>query len=75
MKLTATIVFSLEARSLAEAGATLDELLTPASAHEDIDIRSVDLQTPSNALPVPLPHAVPPRASEPIGPHPLPGSG
>jgi hypothetical protein len=75
MKLTATIVLSLQARSLAEAGTTLDELLTPARAHEHVDIRSVDLQTPSGAPPVTLPHAVRPPAHEPIGPYPLPGSG
>lgn len=75
MKLTATIVLSLQARTLAEAGAKLDELLTPARAHEGIEIRSVDLQTPSAGPPVTLPHAVPPPAPEPVVPHPLPGSG
>ena len=75
MKLTATIGLSFQARTLAEAGAKLDEVLAPARAHEDIDIRSVDLQTPSGGPPVTLPHAVPPPAPEPVVPHPLPGSG
>jgi hypothetical protein len=75
MKLTATIVLSLQASTLAEAGAKLDEVLAPARTQEDIDIRSVDLQTPAGGPPVTLPHAAPPHALQPIGPHPLPGSG
>jgi hypothetical protein len=75
MKLTATIVLSFQASTLAEAGAKLEEALAPARAHDDIEIRSVDLQTPSGGPPVTLPHTVPSRVSEPIGPHPLPGSG
>ena len=75
MKLTATIVLSFQARTLAEAGAKLDEVLAPARTHEDVEIRSVDLQTPSGGPPVTLPHAAPRPAGEPIGPHPLPGSG
>jgi hypothetical protein len=71
MKLTATIVLSLQARTLAEAGAKLDEVLTPARAHEGIEVRSVDLQTPSAGPPV----TVPPPAPQSIVPHPLPGSG
>jgi hypothetical protein len=74
MKLTATIVLSLQAGTLAEAGAKLDEALAPAQAHEDIEIKRVDLQTPSGGAPVTLPHT-PPPALEPIRPHPLPGSG
>jgi hypothetical protein len=75
MKLTATIVLSFQARTLAEAGAKLDEVLAPARTHEDIEIRSVDLQTPSGGPPVTLPHAPPPPAPPPTVPHPLPGSG
>jgi hypothetical protein len=75
MKLTATIVLSFQARTLAEAGATLDEVLAAARAREDIDIRSVDLQTPSGGPPVTLPHAPPPPAPPPRVPHPLPNGG
>lgn len=75
MKLTATIVLSFQARTLAEAGAKLDEALAPARTHQDIEIRSVDLQTPTGGPPVTLPHAAPPHVSPPIGPHPLPGGG
>ena len=75
MKLTATIVLSFQARTLAEAGAKLDDVLAPARAHEDIEIRSVDLQTPSGGPPVTLPRAAPPAAPPQSVPHPLPGSG
>ena len=68
MKLTATIVLSFQARTLAEAGAKLDEVLAPARTHDDVEVRSVDLQTPSGAPPVTLPHATPPHPAPPIGP-------
>lgn len=72
MKLTATIVLSFQARTLAEAGATLDAVLAPAREREDVDVRSVDLQTPSAGPPVTLPHTAPPPAPPPGVPHPLP---
>lgn len=72
MKLTATIVVSFQARSLAEAGTKLDEVLAPARDRDDIDIKSVDLQTPSGGPPVTLPHTAPPPAPAPGVPHPLP---
>ena len=75
MKLTATIVLSFQARTLAEAGAKLDDVLAPARAHDDIEIRSVDLQTPSGGPPVALAHAAAPPAPPQTIPHPLPGSG
>lgn len=75
MKLTATIVLSFQARTLAEAGAKLDEVLAPARTHDDVEVRSVDLQSPSGGPPVTLPHPAPPHASPPISPHPRPGNG
>jgi hypothetical protein len=71
MKLTATIVVSFQARTLAEAGAKLDEVLAPAHEREDLEVRSVDLQTPSSGAPVTIPHltATPPPSRVP---HPLP---
>jgi hypothetical protein len=75
MKLTTTIVLSFQAQTLAEAGAKLDDVLAPARAHEDIEIKSVELQTPSVGPPVALPHAAPPPAPPSHVPHPLPGSG
>jgi hypothetical protein len=72
MKLTATIVVALRARSLAEAGTELDDVLAPARDRDDIDIKSVDLQTPSGGPPVMLPHAAPSPAPAPVAPPPLP---
>lgn len=75
MKLTATIVLSFQARTLAEAGATLDEVLAPAREHDEIDVRSVDLQTPSGGPPVTIPLAPVPAGPRPGVPHPLPDGG
>jgi hypothetical protein len=74
MKLTATIVLSVQARTLAEAGATLDGILESARRHDGVDVQSLDLQTPAGAVPVTLPPTtappVPPRTVP--HPHPLP---
>ena len=56
MKLTAVIVLSLQAPTLAEAGAKLDDVLAPAHERDDIDVRSIELQTPSAAAPVTIPY-------------------
>jgi hypothetical protein len=72
MKLTATAVLSIQARTLAEAGSTLDAILEHARAHDGVDVQSLDLQTPPGAAPVTLP---PTAASSPPPsrvPHPLP---
>jgi hypothetical protein len=72
MKLTATIVLAFQARTLAEAGATLDEILAPARDRAEVDVRSVDLQTPSGGPPVTLPQTAVPPNPPPSVPHPLP---
>jgi hypothetical protein len=72
MKLTATIVLSVQARTLADAGATLDEILEAARDHDGVDVQSVDLQTPTGAVPVTLPPAATPPAPPPRVPHPHP---
>jgi hypothetical protein len=74
MKLTATIVLSVQARTLADAGATLDEILESARRHDGVDVQSMDLQTPTGAVPVTLPPtAVPPSPPRTVPhPHPLP---
>jgi hypothetical protein len=72
MKLTATIVLAIQARTLAEAGATLDEMLAPARDRADVDVRSVDLQTPSGGPSVTLLPMAAPRTPPPGVPHPLP---
>jgi hypothetical protein len=72
MKVTATIVLAFQARTLAEAGATLDEILAPARDRAEVDVRSVDLQTPSGGQPVTLPPTAAPPKPPPGVPHPLP---
>jgi hypothetical protein len=72
MKLTATIVLAFQARTLAEAGATLDEILAPARDRPEVDVRSVDVQTPSGGPPVTLPPTAAPPKPPPGVPHPLP---
>ena len=69
MKLTATIVVSFQARTLAEAGARLDQLVAPAREREDIEIKSIELQTPSAGVPVTIPYAMAAPAPSRV-PHP-----
>ena len=70
MKLEATIVVSLQAPNLAQAGETLDDVLRRATERPDVDVQSVVLQTPigggrvtlpqpsGRESPSPFPHAV-----------------
>jgi hypothetical protein len=71
MKLTATIVLSFQARTLADAGATLDDVLERARERDDVDIQRVDLQTPSGGAPVTIPSTAAPPSPPPRVPHPL----
>ena len=75
MKLTAVIVLSLQAPTLAEAGAKLDDVLAPARERDDIDVRSIELQTPSAPVPVTIPYSASPGASPAIAQTPLPRPG
>jgi hypothetical protein len=72
MKLTATIVLSVQARTLSDAGATLDAILDSARRHAGVEVQSVDLQTPSGAVPVTLPATAAPAPPPRTVPHPLP---
>jgi hypothetical protein len=72
MKLTATIVLSVQARTLADAGATLDEILGSAREHAGVEVQSVDLQTPTGAVPVTLPPTAAPSPPPRTVPHPHP---
>jgi hypothetical protein len=72
MKLTATIVLSFQARTLAEAGATLDDILQRAHERDGVDVQHVELQTPSGAVPVTLPTTAAPPSPPRRVPHPLP---
>ena len=59
MKLEATIVLSLQAPSLAQAGETLDDVLRRAAERNDVDVQSVLVQTPTGRGPVTLPQPLP----------------
>jgi hypothetical protein len=72
MKLTATIVLSVQEPSLADAGATLDEILESAREHDGVAVQSVDLQTPAGAVPVTLPQTAAPPSPARRVPHPQP---
>jgi|tagenome__1003787_1003787.scaffolds.fasta_scaffold19237778_2 hypothetical protein len=76
MKLEATIVVSFQARSLAEAGETLDDVLGGARERDDVEIQSVELRTPVGAGPVTLPQLSPVARGPAHVPHPRPdGAG
>ena len=72
MKVEATVVFRLQASSLAETGAVLDDVLGRARERDDVDVGQVNVTTPPGATPVSLP-AVSTRAEYPPG-VPRPGS-
>jgi hypothetical protein len=72
MKVQATVLLTFQAKSLAEAGAVLDEVLTRARERDDIDIGRVEVASPPGDRAVTLPPVpaaagyapqVPPRAS------------
>jgi hypothetical protein len=60
MKLEATIVLSYRADSLAEAGSALDDVLRRAYERADVEVESVQLNTPTTSGPVSLPAVAPP---------------
>ncbi len=55
MKMEATIVLKLQAGSLGEAGAALDDLLGRAHERDDVEVDQVNVVTPPGATPVSLP--------------------
>jgi hypothetical protein len=72
MKLQATVVISYRADSLADAGDTLDDVLSRAREREDVEIESIQLGTPASAGPVSLPYVERPPDPPQRVPHPLP---
>jgi hypothetical protein len=74
MKLQATIVISYQARSLADAGATLDDILQRARERADVDVESVEVHTPSPGPAVTLPPIAPSAPAPSRVPHPIPDS-
>jgi hypothetical protein len=55
MKVEATVVFKLQASSLAETGAVLDDVLGRARERDDVEVGQVNVMTPPGATPVSLP--------------------
>jgi hypothetical protein len=73
MKVQATVLLAFQAKSLAEAGAVLDDVLARARERDDVDVGRVELLSPPGDRAVTLP-----PVSAPLGyqPHvPPPGSG
>jgi hypothetical protein len=55
MKVQVSIVLSFQAKTLTEAGAVLDDVLTRARAREDVDVGAVELTSPPRDRLVTLP--------------------
>ena len=55
MKLQASVLLTFQAKSLAGAGAVLDEVLARAREREDVELGRVELATPPGDRPVTLP--------------------
>ena len=72
MKLQSTIVLTLHAATLADAGETLDDVLARARERADVEVTSLEVHTPIGSAPVTLPHPAPPVAQPERLPRPLP---
>lgn len=70
MKIEATVVLKLQASSLSEAGAVLDDLLGRTRERDDVDVAQVTVTTPPGATPVSLPAVSAPREYPPGVPRP-----
>ena len=57
MKLQATVVLTLQAKSLEEAGAILDDAFARARERDDVDLGRVEVVTPPGDRMVTLPPA------------------
>jgi hypothetical protein len=66
MKVQASVVLSYQARTLAEAGAVLDDVLRRAREREDVDVAGVEISSPPGERLVTLPPV-------PASPHAAPG--
>jgi hypothetical protein len=55
MKVQATVVLGFQAKTLAEAGALLDDVLARARERDDVDIGRVEVASPPSDRPVTLP--------------------
>jgi hypothetical protein len=55
MKVQATVLLTFQAKSLAEAGAVLDDVLTRAQERDDVDVGRVEVASPPGDRAVTLP--------------------
>ena len=55
MKVQATVVLSFQAKSLAEAGVLLDDVLARAQERDDVDVSGVEVVSPPGDRIVTLP--------------------
>jgi hypothetical protein len=55
MKVQATVSVTLQAKSLANAGEILDDVLTRAQERDDVDVRRVEIASPPAERAVTLP--------------------
>jgi hypothetical protein len=74
MKFEATIVMTLHAYSVSEAGAMVDDVLHSANVRDGVEVRSVDVHTPVGAGQVALPQVTAAEAPPAHVPHPRPGT-
>jgi hypothetical protein len=70
MKVEAVVVFRLQASSLSQTGAILDEVLERARERDDIEVGQVNVVTPPGVTPVTLPPISAGREYVPGGPRP-----
>jgi hypothetical protein len=63
MKVQATVLLAFQAKSLAEAGAVMDDVLARARERDDVDVGRVELLSPPGDRTVTLP----PVSSAPLG--------
>jgi hypothetical protein len=75
MKFEATIVVTLHAYSVSEAGAMVDDVLHSANMRDGVEVRSVDVHTPVGAGQVALPRVAAATEAPAHVPHPQPGAG
>jgi hypothetical protein len=65
MKMQATVLLSFQAKTLAEAGSLLDDVLRRAHEREDVDVGRVEFATPPGDRVVTLPPVGPAATSLP----------
>jgi hypothetical protein len=67
MKVQATVHLTFQAKTLADAGALLDEVLRPAHERGDVAVEHVELSTPPADRMVTLPSVATPSGHAPPG--------